>query len=107
MDEHRIDRVRVSRGEGAEGAAIIGQVETGESAEAATAEAAATEAGDQDHTAGGEDSLSASTGPDAAPDTGARQQLPAENGTSPDPVHAADESGHEDTRPVMENRASH
>ncbi len=107
MDEHRIDRVRVSRGEGAEGAAIIGQIETGESAEAATAEAAASETGDQDHAAGGEGSLSASTGPDDAPDTGARQQLPAENGTSPDPVHAADESGHEDTRPVIENRARH
>jgi hypothetical protein len=100
MDAHRIERVRVSRGEGAEEAAIdqLGLEESGETATADSVPATGTE-----------DSLSASHEPEAAPDDGSRQKLPAENGSSHGPAHAANEPepGHDDNPSDRENKALH
>jgi putative hemolysin len=96
MDVHRIDRVRVSRGEGAEEAAIGDQPETDEPGAAMTAGTAASGPDAQGNAAdaGGEDALSAT-------------HLPEENGTRPAPAYAAKESGRDDTRPDRENKALH
>ena len=103
MDEHRIDRVRVSRGEGAEEAAIVDQQETDGSGEAATAEGASPDAG-VDAT-GAADTLSAGNQPAGPPDGGL--EVPAENGTGSDPASAANESGHDDAPADRESKALH
>jgi putative hemolysin len=107
MDEHRIDRVRVSRGEGAEEAAIGDQPEMDESVEAATAGVAAIEPGGQGRAAdaGGEDSLPAGNQVEDAPDDAAGQKVPAENASRSDAAYAASEPGSEDSRPDRKNKA--
>jgi CBS domain containing-hemolysin-like protein len=99
MDEHRIDRVRVSRGEGAEEAAID-QLGMDESDETATAEPAS---------AGDADALSADQDLEPAPVTGERQRLPADKESGHGPVYAANEPehGHDDTPSDRENKALH
>ena len=99
MDEHRIDRVRVSRGEGAEEAAID-QQGMDDSGETATTGPAAP---------GAEDSLPSDHEPEAAPNAGTRQRLPAENGSGSRPAYAANEPehGHDDTPSERENKALH
>jgi hypothetical protein len=107
MDEHRIDRVRVSRGEGAEEAAIGDQPEMDESVEAATAGVAAIEPGGQERAAdaGGEDSLPAGNQVEDAADDAAGQKVPAETASRSDAAYAASEPGSEDSRPDRKNKA--
>jgi CBS domain containing-hemolysin-like protein len=107
MDEHRIHRVRVSRGEGAEEAATVDQPETPGTGEALPADPAASEPDDQENAAGGEEPLAFSDGLDDASHTGTGQDLPEENGTSPDPAYDSSESGHDEIRPDRENKALH
>jgi putative hemolysin len=109
MDEHRIVRVRVSRGEGAEEAAIVDHLETDGPVEAETADAAATEPDDQGNPAdaGDEDGLSASYELEDAPDVGTGEKIPAGNATNPDAVHAKNQRGHEDGQPDQEKKALH
>jgi hypothetical protein len=99
MDEHRIARVRVSRGEGAEEAAID-HLEMDESDETATAEPVAT---------GDEDALSADRELEAAPDGGKRHKMPAENGAGSIPANAANgpDHVHDDAPSDRENKALH
>jgi putative hemolysin len=109
MDEHRIVRVRVSRGEGAEEAATVDQLETGVSGETESAGAAATEPDEQGNPAdaGGEDSLSASNEPEDAPDGGTGEKIAAGNVTNPDPAYAAKKHGNEEAQPDQEKKALH
>jgi CBS domain containing-hemolysin-like protein len=98
MDEHRIDRVRASRGEGAEEAAIGDQSGTDGPDEAATGESSA---------AGSENPLPAGDGPADAPDGGASQEATVNGGAGVIPASAANETGPDKTEPPRENKALH
>jgi CBS domain containing-hemolysin-like protein len=104
MDEHRIARVRVSRGEGAEEAATVEQPGTEAQGEAATD---AGEPGRQGDAASGEDALSAGDGPAREPDSGTQQNLPAKNAARPAPAYPANEPGQDDLQPERESKALH
>jgi hypothetical protein len=100
MDEHRIARVRVSRGEGAEEAATFDQPETGEPPTAA----AAGEPGDHENAAGGEANLSEGD----APDGGTGKTSPREKAAGPDPAYSANKTGQDDdVQSSQENKALH
>jgi len=107
MDEHRIDRVRVSRGEGAEEAAMGEQPETDESAGAVAAGVAAIEPGGQGYAAdpGGAGSLSATSLPENTADAVTVQNAPAENGTRPDPAYDGNEPGRDENRADRKSKA--
>jgi hypothetical protein len=106
MDEHRIHRVRASRGEGAEEAAIVDQVETGEAGEEVTS-IAAIEPADEEYAAGTEDPFTASNEPDDAPAGGTRQKPQIKNDIAPAAAHAGNEAGHNDAQPDLEHKALH
>jgi CBS domain containing-hemolysin-like protein len=97
MDVHRIARVRVSRGEGAEEAAMVDQAEVEESGIATAPDS--TDAG------GGEARLSASDETVTAPGRGIRQEALSENNTGSTPLSATDESGQDDSLPDRDNKA--
>ncbi|MGD8631534.1 MAG: hemolysin family protein, partial [Gammaproteobacteria bacterium] len=100
MDEHRIARVRVSRGEGAEEAATVDQPETGEPATAV----ATGEPGEHENAAGGDATLS---GGDAA-SGGTGQTSPREKPAGPAPAYPADKTGQDDeSQSSQEAKALH
>jgi hypothetical protein len=100
MDEHRIARVRVSRGEGAEEAATGEQPGTDAQGEAATD---AGEPGRQEGVGPDGDALSAGDGPDSF----TQQNLPPENAARPGPAYPANEPGQDDLQPQRESKALH
>jgi putative hemolysin len=93
MDEHRIARVRVSRGEGAEEAATVDQPGTDTPDEAATAATAAGEPGGHKGAVSGEDTLAAGKGPANEPDSG--------------PAYPANEPGKDNIQSDRESKALH
>jgi len=107
MDEHRIDRVRVSRGEGAEEAAIGDQPETDTSVETTAAGSAALESGDEVNAAdaGSEDVVSATDLQENTADEVTGRKVPTEDRTRPDPAYVANEPGLDDSGADRKSKA--
>jgi CBS domain containing-hemolysin-like protein len=107
MDEHRIARVRVSRGEGAEEAATVDQPGTDAPGEAETAAASAGEPGEHENAVSDEDTLSAGNGSTDEPGSGTRQNLPRENDAGTGAAYPANEPGQDDISSDRESKALH
>jgi putative hemolysin len=109
MDEHRIATVRVSRGEGAEEAAMVDQLESDASGKVEPESPDGAESGpvpgDEGMAAasGGEGSLSGDYEREDIADAATGQQAPPE--VQVKNTHAPKEAGHEDTQPDQQNKA--